>query len=56
MSFDIRDAEDAIDRLERAVDELRMSLEKLADRFDVIEPRANRTYNFLWARMRDEEE
>ena len=52
MAFDLDD-EYEISQLRRETDELRENLAKALRRLDNIEPKANRTYNFLWDRMRD---
>ena len=50
MAFDLDDAEYDISQLQRAVDELSGNLAKMLRRLDNIEPKANRTYNFLGPR------
>ena len=52
MAFDLNDAEYEITYLKREIDELRESLAKALRRLHNIEPNANRTYSFLWNKMR----
>jgi hypothetical protein len=51
LAFDLDDAEYEISYLKREINELRENLAKMWRRLDNIEPKANRTYSFLWDKI-----
>ena len=54
VAFDLDDAKYEISYLKREVDELRENLAKMMRCLDNIEPKANRTYSFLWSKMEED--